>query len=294
MKRKDIECEELSAIFLDDCKELAERDEALYCFLNERITARLKRKFDAYAGGLRDGFEDVLLDFFLYLRDTGDEPYQIFKSIRNQASLDTWILTTFRNFLGKRADAENKLPKCVCLCSEPIDNQTYDAVNVERLIGMLSKLVAYCCQEFKPVFKFIFLRMMLTLLDKKRALPDKDVAQAIGMTHVYYRVINHRVRHMVLDYRNLLLNGEHLPLSTENQCFAELLSNDFSGWYAKLAVCYDATVASLAQSDAINAMRLARSVNGSGLLHDGLHVQYGDSLAEVREFWKSLDSYLRE
>ena len=47
-------------------------DEAAYYLLHNRVRLQLKRRFEVYHNRLMDDFEDVLEDFFLYLREGKD------------------------------------------------------------------------------------------------------------------------------------------------------------------------------------------------------------------------------
>ena len=60
-------------------------DEAMYYLLHERLNKQLKGKFVVYQHQLMDEFEDVVEDFFLYLREGKDgrsrTPYQSLQRI---------------------------------------------------------------------------------------------------------------------------------------------------------------------------------------------------------------------
>lgn len=93
----------------------ARADEAAYYLLHHRVNFQLKRRFEVYHSRLADDFDDVVEDFFLYLRegndcgDVGDRtPYQSLQSIRNKEVFEAWLVRTFRNYLAVRAAAEKK------------------------------------------------------------------------------------------------------------------------------------------------------------------------------------------
>ena len=93
----------------------ARADEAAYYLLHHRVNLQLKRRFEVYHNRLMDNFEDVVEDFFLYLRegnDSGDggdrKPYQSLQSIRNKEAFEAWLVSTFRNYLAVRAAAEKQ------------------------------------------------------------------------------------------------------------------------------------------------------------------------------------------
>lgn len=124
-------------------------DEAMYHLLRHRLYLPLKRRYDIFQQLLSDNFDDVLNDFFLYLRDGGelsagngqsdsenrpgeDEqsdlddspigiwrhsepgsgdrvPYPSLRRIRSREASVQWLLRTFRNYLITRADREGPL-----------------------------------------------------------------------------------------------------------------------------------------------------------------------------------------
>ena len=61
--------------FVDIIIEGGERgDEAMYYLLHERLERQLKGRYEKYRHQLLDDFEDVVEDFFLYLRDGNFHP----------------------------------------------------------------------------------------------------------------------------------------------------------------------------------------------------------------------------
>ena len=44
-------------------------DEAMYYLLRQRLYPQLRKRFEVFHNQLLDGFDDVLVDFFFYLRD---------------------------------------------------------------------------------------------------------------------------------------------------------------------------------------------------------------------------------
>lgn len=267
---------ELLEMMVSETASLEERDEALYYAISERLAPSLRRKFAPFEEAFFEGFEDVLMDYFLYLRGEDAEPYGKLRSIRNPASFDAWLVVTFRNFLCRKASGKCRVSK-IDLRPELLGTEDIDKLSEEDLVGMLSTLVAYCCQEFTPVRRFVFLRMVLTLLDKGLSLPDKDMAEAMGLTCVCYRVTGHRVRREVSEIRDLILSGAQLELLPDSRLLADDLSGDFSDWYRRISECYDETLGSLEQSDAVWALRKERTSAGSALLHNGPQPGYGSS-----------------
>ena len=166
-------------------------DETIYCLLHQGLNRRLHRCFEMYQNRLTDGFEDVIDDFFLYLRDgkngTDNEPFQSLRRIRNKEALGAWMVKTFRNYLSMQA-AKN----------HHIINEADDSPSVltdEQKLNIASNLIAYAHQT----------------------LPNDDMAQALGMTGLSYRVAVHRTKSNLAKYRDRLLCGECLPLDDAHQ-----------------------------------------------------------------------------
>ena len=57
-------------------------------------------------------------------------------------------------------------------------------------------------------FGFIFLRSLLTMLNKQQALPNDEMTSALGMTEISYCVSVLRMKCRLAKYRTLLLQGE--------------------------------------------------------------------------------------
>ena len=150
-------------------------DEAMYYILHNRLSHQLRERYEAYQYHLYDYFEDIIDDFFLYLRENGRYPYESLKRLKNKDSFKSWLLNTFRNYLSNRAEAE-ETPLNICSSENSTDNTDASELSYEQKITIISHLIAYAHQVFFPRVRFIFLRSLLTLLNKKRAVPDKKMA----------------------------------------------------------------------------------------------------------------------
>ena len=174
-------------------------DEAAYYLLHHRFGHRLKRRFEVYHNRLMDNYEDVVEDFFFYLREgkecENQSPYQSLRRIRKKGAFEGWLLNTFRNYLTSRAAAEEKyvspglLADCVTSTDAP-DNLLTD----ERALSAAAHLIAYAHQTLNPYYRFVLFRALLTMLDPQQSLPNEAVAQVLGMTGLSYRVTVHRAK----------------------------------------------------------------------------------------------------
>ena len=234
------------------------RDEAMYYLLHQRLEHQLRERYDAYRHSIWDDFDDIVEDFFLYLREGKDGknhlPYQSLQRIKNKDSFETWLLNTFRNYLNNRAQAEEKI-SFTHMSDNVADDAKAPALADEQKITLSSQLIAYAHQYFYPRGRFIFLRSLLTMLNKQQALPDKEMAAALQMTHLAYRVMQHRLKHHLTWFRHRLLNGEKLDLDEEHQQMARQLSDDFTHLYPTLLTYYNQTIGNLKCADAIRQLR---------------------------------------
>ena len=233
-------------------------DEAMYYILHRRLSQQLHERYDVYHQQLNDAFDDIVEDFFLYLREGKDGknrlPYQSLQRIKNKDSFETWLLNTFRNYLSSRATAEEKVSSTYF--SENVqEEKTSSLLTNEQTIAVASQLIAYAHQVFYPRGRFIFLRSLLTMLNKQKALPNEKVAQALGMTGISYRVTVHRMKCNLTRFRQRLLLGEDLRLDEEHQQIAQRICDDFCHLYPILLTYYTQTIDTLKCADTIKQLR---------------------------------------
>lgn len=232
-------------------------DEAMYYLLHQRLAHQLRERFEVCHQHIYDGFEDVVEDFFLYLREGSDgknhQSYQSLRHIKNKDAFETWLLNTFRNYLNNRVQAEERYS--FIRSSDYESRQSDESLSDEQKLTIASHLIAYAHQVFYPRGRFIFLRSLLTMLNKQKALPDKEMAAALQMTHLSYRVMTHRMKHNIARFRNRLMNDEQLVLDTEHQQMARHIYNDFTHLYPTLLSYYTQTIDSLECADAIRRLR---------------------------------------
>ncbi|MGX8713015.1 MAG: BT4734/BF3469 family protein [bacterium] len=294
--RKKITFEEMTASdFLDAILAGGERaDEAMYYLLHERLNKQLKGKFVVYQHQLMDEFEDVVEDFFLYLREGKDgrsrTPYQSIHRIQKKESFESWMLSTFRNYLTVRAAKEDN--RTICLS----DNQNIPAsenpnlLTDERKLAIVSHLISFAHQVFYPRSRFIFLRSLLTMLNKQQALPNEEMAKALGMTDISYRVSVHRMKCRLAKYRTLLLQGEQLTLDAPHRQMAQRINDDFGHLYPTLMLYYGQTLDILSHADAVKQLRQEYLAATGTLLHEP-ELPY--SLApSISSFWTRLERFL--
>ena len=268
-------------------------DEAMYYLLHQRLNRQLRERYDTYRHLLFDSFDDVLEDFFLYLREgktgTSRLPYQQLHRIKKKESFETWILNTFRNYLNSRAKAEDRIS--FTLYNEHETNESNELVTDEQKLSIASQLIAYAHQVFYPPGRFIFLRSLLTMLNKHKALPTEEVAIALGMTHISYRVILHRMKRNLAHFRNRLLQGEHLRLDDQHQLMASHLNDDFTHLYPTLLTYYTETISTLKCADAIRQLR-QRHYEETGIMAHEPSPDEGPIRTTITAFWNKLNRLL--
>ena len=243
---------------------------------------------------LSDDFDDIVEDFFLYLREGKDgkshEPYQSIRRIRKKEAFEAWMLSTFRNYLSVRADKEDNLTIRLSDKQNILTSENTGLITDERKLAIASHLIAFAHQVFYPRSRFIFLRSLLTMLNKRQALPNEEMAQALGMTEISYRVTSHRLKCRLVKYRTLLLQGKTLALDEAHQQMAACINDDFSHLYPTLMRYYGQTLKTLNNADAIEQLRQEYYEATGQMLHES-DTTY--SLApSISAFWNCLDRFL--
>ena len=268
-------------------------DEAMYFLLHQRLTHQLRERYEVCQQQLNDAFEDVLEDFFLYLREGENGmnrlPYQSLRRIKKKDSFETWLLSTFRNYLNNRATAEEKLFHSSNPSNIP-DEAKETMLSNEQILTSASQLIAYAHQVFYPRGRFIFLRSLLTMLNKQKALPNEKVAQALGMTDISYRVTVHRMKCNLSRFRQRLLLGERLRLDEEHQQIAHQIYDEFSHLYPILLTYYTQTIDTLKCADAIKRLR-QEYYEATGLLAHEPEASCA-VVVSISSFWERLNRML--
>ena len=274
-------------IILHDAKR---SDEAMYYLLHQRLNHQLRERYDVYRHQLYDDFGDVIEDFFLYLREgRGNRyTYQALRRIKNEEAFEKWLLTTFRNYLSNRAKEENRITHVTY--SEHESNELNESLTDEQKLRIASQLIAYAHQVFYPRGRFIFLRSLLTMLNKQKALPNEEVAKALGMTDLFYRVTLHRMKCNLAKFRLRLMQGESLHLDDVHQQMAQRIYDDFDQLYPTLVRFYNQTIDTMKCADDIKQLR-QQYYEATGVV---AHEPEFDSpdLITIKAFWNKLNRVL--
>ena len=272
-------------------------DEAMYYLLQHVLYLPLKRRYEKVQHQLVDDFDDILNDFFFHLRDgsatfsrldkaaeeTGGDvgnayptsdnqlPYPSLRRIRNRQAFVQWMLHAFRNYLILRATKEEP-PVLIELNPDIVSNADIPTsiLTDEQKLTTASNLLAYALQEMPPRDGFILLRSLLSMLDKRRSLPNEEMAEALGMNDVTYRVTVHRVKERLAQFLTRLLKGDPLHLDDLHQQMAQRINEDFLHLYPTLLYYYTQSIDTLDpdRADAVRRLRQNHTDSSGSLLHD--------------------------
>ena len=283
---------QLIDLILHDAKQ---GDEAVYYLLHHRLNRQLREIYTSYHHHLLDAFEDIVEDFFLYLREGGKGlkhfPYQSLHSIKNKDSFEAWLLKTFRNYLSNRTKEEERITYAdIAIERLSADPSPMSPLTDEQTLHVVAHLIAYALQVFYPRGRFIFLRSLLTMLNKQKALPNEDVAAALGMTDISYRVTVHRMKCNLTQFRNRLMQGEQLRLDDEHQEMAQHIYDDFVHLYQTLLMYYAQTIDTLKCADAIKRLR-QQHYEATGIMAHEPDSDY-PVRTNVKAFWNKLNRLL--
>ena len=265
-------------------------DEAMYYLLHDRLDHQLRNRYEAYNNHLNDDYEDVVDDFFLYLRESGRYPYQPLQRIKKKEAFETWLLNTFRNYLSNRADAETPNSRIPIDANNHVVFEAPSDITNERILAVVSHLIAYAHQVFYPRGRFIFLRSLLTMLNKQKAVPNKAMAEALDMSDLAYRVASYRMKQNVKQFRERLLKGETLRLDDEHQQMADNINRDFVHLYPTIFRIYIECIDTLRTSTAVKHLR-QQYLEERGL---AVHEPDSDSSNHVSipAFWEKLNRWM--
>jgi len=279
--------------FVDIICEGDKSDEAMYYLLHQRLNNQLHERFVIYHQQLYDDFDDIVEDFYLYLREGKDgqnrQPYQSLRRIKSNDAFESWLLNTFRNYLSNRAQAEEKA-SFTRYSDNTSEDSSVTALSDEQKITAVSQLIAYAHQVFYPRGRFIFLRSLLTMLNRQQALPDKEMATALQMTHLSYRVMAHRMKHNLAKFRNRLIHGEQFRLDDQHQQMAHHIYEDFAHLYPTLLTYYNQTIDTLKCADAIRQLRQEYYEDTGTIAHEPEPSQA--ITITIKGFWEKLNKML--
>ena len=283
------------------CKPEIISDEAMYDLLKNQLNKKLKKKFKVVENQLLDAFDDIIDDFFLYLRDgtnranmtntTNRIKYESLYRIKNPKAFSAFIINTFRNYLSVRAAKEVKFAYAERSADSFAEDETASSILTdEQKLAIASNLIAYANQTLPPRDCFILFRTMLTMLNKKQALPNEAMAKVLDMSDIAYRVTVHRMKNNLAKYRDQLLQGQRLELDEKHQKMAQTISDDFLNLYPTLLIYYDQIVDTLGCADAIKSLRQEYLEETGVMMHEA-EAEYS-VVVTIEYFWNKLEMFM--
>lgn len=270
-------------------------DEAMYHMLHHRLHHQLKERFEVYQYQLFDDFDDIIEDFFLYLREgkegKNQQTYQSLRCIEKKESFESWMLSTFRNYLSVRAAKERRITHVKLFTEDVADGEvTSSMLTDEQMLSLASQLIAYAHQELVPRDGFIFLRTLLTMLNRRKALPNEAMAKTLGMTDISYRVTVYRMKCRLASYRSRLLQDQIFYLDDKHQQMAQHINNDFLHLYPTLLGYYNQSIDKLDCAEAVKQLRQNHYLSTGNMMHES-ESAYSTGLS-IEVFWNMLNRFL--
>lgn len=266
--------------------------EAVYYLLQRRLHRALYHVFELHGFGLSDDFNDTIDDFFLYLYDgnnDSDRPFDIVSGIQNKQAFFGWTVSTYRNFLLNKAKEEIKR-KTLQEESLFYADDERKGLSEEIMMDYMAAAIAYADQCFKPCNLFIFYRIVLSLLDHSRAIPQEEMAKAMKLHPVTYRVRSKRQRDCFQRFILSLEAGGHLDLDSRHELMRVSIFEDFKQLYDLLIGYYNSVLELLSTKDEIKALRLKYHQERGVVMHENNLYGYRFKM-NVRTFYNALKSY---
>lgn len=263
--------------------------EAVYYLLRQRLSRALHRVYELHGLGLDDHYDDTIDDFFLFLYAYNDKaPFAVLVNLHERQAFFGWIVGTYRHFLNGKVRDEIKRRMAV-ENAHAADDEEGSPFTDEKLMGFIAKAIAYADQELTADKRFLLYRMLLTILNPKLAIPQEEVAHALKMHPVTYRVSVNRLRSRLSDDITRLEGGQSLPLDVAHLLMSSRLLNGFDHLYNLLMPYYETALHELACASAINELR--NGFSGDGIvMHESTEYHYPHRV-DVRRLYHLLKSY---
>lgn len=293
--RKNTELEVLSASAYFDAilENYVNSCETVYYLLKRRLSKALKNVYSLHGFGLNDDFEDTIDDFYLYLYDGSSggisRPFSMLNSIQNKNAFFGWVVATYRNFLLNKSKEEMRRRDLL----EHVRSGNYEEKNElsdETMIQYLATAIAYADQQFTPRNLFIFYRMLLSLLDHKRAIPQEEMAQAMKMHPSTYRVCTKRQKDRLQEFILLQETRHPLDLDVSHTLMRDRIVACFNQLYELLLESYKQALERLPSATEIQALRHFFSHENGSMMHEDNCYGYRDFI-DVKLLYESLKSY---
>lgn len=271
------------------------RVEAVYYLLRDRLFQALKIVYESHGFALVEEYDDSIDDFFLYLYDdnakSDEAPFSIFRGIKNKNAFFAWILSTYRRYLlnrVKEAQREQMSYANVIMFSKEEEG----LLSEEKMCTFLANAIAYADQQLAPMKRFVLYRMLLSFLDHRKAIPQEEMAKAMHLNAITYRVYTKRQKDRFLKYIDLQEKGGQLELDTKHQTMRDELLSGLEHLYSTLGRYYKLTLEELPNADEIACLRKKFSDGEAENMHEA-QAGYGyKSITDIRMLYEKLKDYL--
>jgi hypothetical protein len=210
-------------------------------------------------------------------------------SIQNKNAFFGWVVATYRNFLLNKSKEEMRRRDLL----EHVRSGNYEEKNElsdETMIQYLATAIAYADQQFTPRNLFIFYRMLLSLLDHKRAIPQEEMAQAMKMHPSTYRVCTKRQKDRLQEFILLQETRHSLDLDVSHTLMRDRIVACFNQLYELLLESYKQALERLPSATEIQALRHFFSHENGSMMHEENCYGYRDFI-DVKLLYESLKSY---
>lgn len=238
-----------------------------YYLVDKQLRMRLKAVFRRIGIERICEFQDTIDDFFLYIYDGTNwiynKPFYVLESIENKDSLFKWIAVTYRNFLLRKMNEEMRM-KAACEHTDCWESETQD----DEKIKNISTAIAYVDQQSLTRNRFVMYRLLLTFLNRSIAIPQEEMAQAIDMQPVAYRVSTKRVKDSIINYVKCLEQGKLLELDPEHKQMRDAIMTNFGSLYSTLSIYYDKAISQLPNAETVRKLRLGYYHNENCVFHE--------------------------
>lgn len=252
----------IQATFLNAAREA--RTDLIHQILSDSLAPMFRTIFSR-TNRTDQTFEESLDDFLLflyygpeYIRKAGLPPYSIILRIRKPASVFSWLASAYRiRLLQTNATLKPPVFYSAADCSDS------SACSCKELCDAISK----CIQDCSPTGRFLVIRWLLTALEPSNAIPQKHIADAVGITPANYRVCTSRCKSRL----STLLQKRRkavFSLKSEYKSLSEYLQSHSDTLYDCLLSLYDDVIAALPNATKIQDLRMRMSNEAGRLLHE--------------------------
>lgn len=205
-------------------------DTAMYYLLTKRMNMPLSRIYQRFSQHLEDLFEDVVSNFFLYLRNGGlfreGETYPSLRRLQDKSKFRAWLCITFRNYLTGKLVMKRQMKTGLDI--EKVRMMAVDNYDLEKHIHEASYIIAYTYQQARtPRRRLLIMYVLLRAIDRNRMTYYKELADILCTSYDTFRVAIHNTFSSLFRNRDRLLSKRELRLDREHDQMRIRINNSF-------------------------------------------------------------------